>query len=194
MSAGCGVALFGVDLPTTRGHSPDLPRTEGGPSAALNREACSYVRSVAPAVTRGYGVAVDKGLLITRSCRVPLDELEWRFSRSGGPGGQHVNKTETRVEVRFDVDSASCLGPRQRKRIRERLGPVVRVTASDTRSQARNRELALERLQAKLQGALANEKKRKPTKRSRASKERRLADKRRRSDVKRSRGRVARDD
>jgi len=133
-------------------------------------------------------------LSITRSCSVPLDQLEWRFSRSGGPGGQHVNKTETRVELRFDVDSAQCLGPRQRARLKDKLGPVVRVVASDTRSQARNRELALERLQEKLRGALASEKKRKPTKRTRASKERRLADKRKRSDVKRARSRPRRDD
>ena len=119
-----------------------------------------------------------QGLRITSNCSIPLNELEWRFSRSGGPGGQHVNKTETRVEVRFDSDAATCLGPRQRARIGERLGRVVRVTVSDTRSQARNRELALERLQEKLKGALANETKRKPTRRTRASKERRLAGKR----------------
>ncbi len=139
-------------------------------------------------------MAVAQSLQITRSCSVPLDELEWRFSRSGGPGGQHVNKTETRVEVRFDVESASCLGPRQRARIRERLGPVVIVTASDTRSQARNRELALERLQEKLRSALRTQKKRKPTKRTRASRERRLADKRKRGVVKQGRGRARGDD
>ena len=181
MSAGCAAAAFASTRPRDQLIPQIHPRTEGGPPAALTR-------------ARGYGVAVDQGLLITRSCRVPLDELEWRFSRSGGPGGQHVNKTETRVEVRFDVGSARCLGPRQRSRIKQRLGRVVRVAVSDTRSQARNRELALERLQAKLQGALATEKKRRPTKRTRASKERRLADKRRRSDVKRGRGSVGRDD
>ncbi len=133
-------------------------------------------------------------LRITSNCSIPHNELEWRFSRSGGPGGQHVNKTETRVEVRFDIESATCLGPRQRARIGERLGRVVRVTVSDTRSQSRNRELALERLQEKLQGALANEMKRKPTRRTRASKERRLAGKRKRADVKRTRGSVSRDD
>lgn len=131
---------------------------------------------------------------ISRSCAIPLDELEWRFSRSGGPGGQHVNKTETRVEVRLDVDAASCLGPRQRARIKEKLGPVVRVTASDTRSQARNRELALERLREKLQTALAQEKKRKPTKRTRAAEERRLRGKRHRSRTKRARGPVGPDE
>ena len=131
---------------------------------------------------------------MTRSCSIPLDELEWRFSRSGGPGGQHVNKTETRVEVRLDVDAASCLGPRQRARIKEKLGSVVHATASDTRSQARNRELALERLQSKLRGALAQKKERKPTKRSRASQERRLEGKRRRSQTKRARCPVDRDD
>jgi ribosome-associated protein len=105
-----------------------------------------------------------------------------------------VNKTETRVEVRFDIDSATCLGPRQRARIGERLGRVVRVTVSDTRSQARNRELALERLQEKLKRALANEKKRKPTRRTRASKERRLDGKRKRAGVKKTRGSVGPDD
>ena len=133
-------------------------------------------------------------LIITRSCSVPLDQLEWRFSRSGGPGGQHVNKTETRVELRFDIDATQCLGPRQRARLKQKLGPVVRIVASDTRSQARNREQALERLQEKLRVALASEKKRTPTKRTRASKERRLSDKRRRGDVKRTRDRPRSDD
>lgn len=131
---------------------------------------------------------------ITRSCSVPLDELQWRFSRSGGPGGQHVNKTETRVELLFDVESAQCLGPRQRARIKERIGPVVRVVVSETRSQARNREIAVERLEKKLRTALASEKKRMPTRRTRASRERRLADKRRRGDVKRTRRPVSGDD
>ena len=83
---------------------------------------------------------------MTSSCVIPLDEIEWQTSRSGGPGGQHANTSDTRVEVRFDVNASPSLGPRQRARLLERLGPVVRATASDSRSQARNREIALERL------------------------------------------------
>ncbi|MGH9151494.1 MAG: aminoacyl-tRNA hydrolase, partial [Acidimicrobiales bacterium] len=90
------------------------------------------------------------GLRVTSSLTIPLEELEWRFSRSGGPGGQHANTADTRVEVRFDVAGSASLGPRQRARLVERLGPSVRVVASDSRSQARNRELALERLRSRL--------------------------------------------
>ena len=81
-------------------------------------------------------------LRVTRSCSIPLAELSWRFSRSGGPGGQHANTADTRVEVRFDVAGSPSLGPRQRARLIERLGPEVRVVAADERSQARNRALA----------------------------------------------------
>src|SRR3990172_6815954 len=88
------------------------------------------------------------------SCRIDANELEWRTSRSGGPGGQHANTSDTRVEVVFDVAESPSLGPRQRARLLERLGPVVRATASDSRSQARNRELALERLRSRLADGL----------------------------------------
>jgi len=84
-------------------------------------------------------------LVVSRSCRIPLDEMEWRFSASGGPGGQHANTSNTKAEVRFDVATAPSLGPRQRARLLERQGPMVRVVASDERSQVRNRDLALER-------------------------------------------------
>ena len=89
-------------------------------------------------------------LVVSRSCRIPLDELEWRFSASGGPGGQHANTSNTRAEVRFAVAGSPSLGPRQRARLLERLGPVVRVVASDERSQFRNRDLALARLASRL--------------------------------------------
>ena len=75
-------------------------------------------------------------LVVSRSCRIPLDELEWRFSASGGPGGQHANTSNTRAEVRFDVANSPSLGPRQRARLLEKLGPVVRVVADDERSPA----------------------------------------------------------
>ena len=126
-------------------------------------------------------------LRVTRTCQIPLDELEWRFSGSGGPGGQHANTANTRAEVRFDVAASPSLGPRQRARLLERLGPLVRVVASDERSQARNRELALERLAARLAEALHIERPRVATKPSRGARERRLESKRRRSEIKRQR-------
>src|SRR3954453_14369895 len=126
-------------------------------------------------------------LRISRTCAIPLNELEWRFSASGGPGGQHVNTSNTRAEVRFDVAGSPSLGPRQRARLLERLGPEVRVVASDERSQLRNRELALERLRSRLAEALRVETPRRPTKPTRAAKEKRLEEKRQRSETKRRR-------
>ena len=130
----------------------------------------------------------DDGLLrVSRSCAIPLDELSWRFTGSGGPGGQHANTSNTRVEVRFSVAESPSLGPRQRARLLERLGPVVRVVASDERSQARNRALALDRLRARLADALRIDPPRRPTAPSRSATRARLDAKKRRSDVKRSR-------
>jgi ribosome-associated protein len=126
-------------------------------------------------------------LRVTSSCQIPLDELTWRFSGSGGPGGQHANTSNTRAEVVFDVEGSPSLGPRQRSRLVEKLGPVVRVVASDTRSQSRNRDLAVERLRSKLAAALKVEAPRRATKPSKTAKERRLSDKKRRSEVKRQR-------
>ena len=126
-------------------------------------------------------------LRVTPTCVVRMDELQWRFSASGGPGGQHVNTANTRVEVRFDVSGSPSLGPRQRARLLERLGPEVRVVASDERSQLRNRELALERLRSRLAEALRVETPRRPTKPTKAAKERRLEQKRHRSETKRRR-------
>jgi len=128
-------------------------------------------------------------LRVTRSCRIPLDELEWRFSASGGPGGQHANTANTRAAVRFDVARSPSLGPRQRARLLERLGPMVRVVASDERSQARNRELALERLRSRLADALRVERPRRPTAPTAAARRRRVEQKRRRAEVKRLRAR-----
>ena len=125
---------------------------------------------------------------MTRSCVVDPTDLEWRFSGSGGPGGQHANTANTRVELRLDVGAAKSLGPRQRARLLERLGPVVRVVVSDERSQARNRELALERMAERLRDALKVDTVRRPTRPTLGSKQRRLADKRRQSERKRERG------
>lgn len=121
------------------------------------------------------------GLKVGRRFLIPASELDWRFSASGGPGGQHANTANTRAELIFDVSSSSVLGPRQRARLLERFGPVVRVVASDERSQARNRQLALERLAQRLDDALRVERPRVATAPTRASRERRLRDKQRRS-------------
>ena len=126
-------------------------------------------------------------LRVTPSCSIPLDELEWRTSRSGGPGGQHANTSDTRVEVAFSIADSPSLGPRQRARLLERLGPVARATAADTRSQARNRELALERLRGRLAEGLRVQRPRRPTAPTEAARRRRLEAKRRRSARKRER-------
>lgn len=132
-------------------------------------------------------------LRVTPSCAIALDELAWRFSTAGGPGGQHANRSNTRVEVVFDVAGSPSLGPRQRARLLGRLGPVVRVVASDRRSQAQNRELALERLRARLAAGLQVEHPRRPTAPSAAARRRRLEAKRRRGELKRRRGNVESD-
>ena len=132
-------------------------------------------------------------LHVTRTCRIPLSELEWRFTGSGGPGGQHANTANTKVELRFDVEHSPSLGPRQRSRLLQRLGPVVRVVASDERSQTRNRELALTRLKRRLADALHVERPRRPTAPSGAARRRRVESKRKRSDVKRLRRRPERE-
>jgi ribosome-associated protein len=126
-------------------------------------------------------------LVVSRSCRVPIDELEWKFTGSGGPGGQHANTSNTRVELRFDIAGSPSLGPRQRARLLEKLGPTVRVVASDERSQTRNRALALDRLRDRLADALHIEAPRHATRPSRAAKQRRLDQKKQRSNTKRAR-------
>jgi ribosome-associated protein len=136
------------------------------------------------------GADDEKGravLRVTRGVSIPLDELAWRFTTSGGPGGQHANKTSTRAEVRFDIESSPSLGPRQRARLLERLGPTVRVTAGEERSQSRNREVALRRLATRLADGLHTERPRLPTRPTQGSKIRRLEDKRRQSTRKRNR-------
>lgn len=127
---------------------------------------------------------------VTSRLAIPVAELEWRFSRSGGPGGQHANTADTRVEVRFDVAGSPSLTEGQRARLLERLGTEVRVVASDRRSQARNRQLALERLGDRLAEALAVEAPRRATRPTRASVHRRLDAKRARSQRKAGRRRV----
>ena len=120
---------------------------------------------------------------------IPLDEVEVRATRSSGPGGQHANVTASRVEASFDVGASSALTEEQKRRVMARCGPIVRAVAQDTRSQRRNRDLALERLTGRLARALAVQRRRKATRPTRAAKERRLQQKRRRGETKRLRGR-----
>jgi ribosome-associated protein len=124
---------------------------------------------------------------IDRHTRLPLREVQMRTSRSSGPGGQHANVTASRVEAVFRVADSQTLTDEQKRRITARCGPVVVAVAQDARSQARNRELALERLQRRLASALAVPRARRPTKPSDASRRRRLEAKRRQSDRKSSR-------
>ena len=124
---------------------------------------------------------------VTRTVVLPLSDIVLRTARSSGPGGQHAQKSDTRVEAVFDVEASGALSEAQKRRVIARAGPVIRAVAQDERSQARNRELALERLAARLEQALRVERPRVPTKPSDASRERRLERKRRRSQVKRLR-------
>ena len=124
---------------------------------------------------------------VTRSVVIPLGEIELRFSRSSGPGGQHAQKSETRVEAVFDVEASTALSEAQKRRVVTKAGPVLRAVAQDERSQARNRELALERLIGQLREALRTRRRRVATEPTAASKQRRLDEKRRRAALKRLR-------
>jgi ribosome-associated protein len=127
---------------------------------------------------------------VTRSVRLPVREILLRTSRSSGPGGQHAQKTESRVEAVFDVAASTALSDVQKRRVIAKAGPVLRAVAQDERSQLRNRELAIERLVAQLREALRVPRARKATKPSAAARERRLAEKKRRGDAKKLRGSV----
>jgi ribosome-associated protein len=128
-------------------------------------------------------------LSVAPGVEIPLAEIELRASRSSGPGGQHANVTASRVEAVFDVGASEALTAEQRQRVEARLGARVTAVAQDARSQTRNRELALERLQEKLAAALAVPKARRATRPTRAARERRLEQKRRTSERKRARRR-----
>jgi ribosome-associated protein len=134
-----------------------------------------------PEAAAGSTLRVSKGLTI------PMSEVTWRATTSGGPGGQHANRTLSRVEVQFDVAASAALGPRQRARLLERYGPTVRAAASESRSQSRNRQLALERLATRLADGLRVDPTRRPTRPTKGSQIRRVEEKRHRSEVKRHR-------
>ena len=128
-----------------------------------------------------------ESIRVTRSVSIPRAEIDFRYSRSSGPGGQHAQKSDTRVEAIFDVEASASLTETQKRRAVTKAGPVLRAVAQDERSQWRNRELATERLVEQLREALRVPRRRRPTKPSKASVQKRLEQKRRRSDVKRLR-------
>jgi ribosome-associated protein len=138
-------------------------------------------------------MAIEDPLVVTRSVRIPLDEIELRASRSSGPGGQHANVTASRIEAVFEVAASSALTPEQKARIQARCGPRVTATAQDARSQARNRELALRRLRDRLASALHVPRARRATKPTAASRTRRLEAKRRNAAKKQARRRPPED-
>jgi ribosome-associated protein len=132
---------------------------------------------------------VDDPMPVARGVAIPLSEVELRASRSSGPGGQHANVTASRIEATFVPEASKTLSEEHKRRIVARFGRIVRASAQDTRSQARNRELALERLRGRLESALATPRARRATKPTGASRRRRMEVKRRRGDVKRQRRR-----
>jgi ribosome-associated protein len=125
-----------------------------------------------------------ESIRVTRSVLLPVSEIELRVSRSSGPGGQHAQKSSTRVEALLDVEASSALTDVQKRRVVARAGPVLRAVAQDERSQSRNRELAVERLVEKLRAALAVPRRRKATKPTAVARQRRLEAKRRRARTK----------
>ena len=135
----------------------------------------------------------DDDLVISNALRIPRCEIIERFATSGGPGGQHANKVATRVELSFDAESSSALSEWQRQRIVDRCGRIVQVSVDDTRSQARNREIAAQRLAERLAAALVVTRPRRATRPSHSAKKRRLDAKRRRSDIKANRRKPASD-
>src|ERR687888_2203435 len=137
---------------------------------------------------------MDEGIRVAEDTVIPLEEIQFRASRSSGPGGQHANVTASRIEAVFDVGASGSLSEEQKRRVMARYGPRVTAVAQDSRSQARNRELALERLRSRLSSALAAQRPRRPTTPTSASRAERVESKRRRGQLKRARGRPSADD
>jgi ribosome-associated protein len=137
---------------------------------------------------------MDDAIRVAEGTEIPLDEIEFRASRSSGPGGQHANVTASRIEAVFDVDASKALSESQKNLLRRKLGDRVSAVAQDARSQARNRELALERLRGKLVEGLQRPKPRRATRPSRAAREKRLDQKRKQSQRKAQRRPPASDD
>jgi ribosome-associated protein len=136
---------------------------------------------------------MEDGIRVAEGTVIPLEQIELRASRSSGPGGQHANVTASRIEAVFDVDASEALSEQQRALLKRKVGDRVTAVAQDARSQARNRELALERLREKIAAGLRRPKPRRPTKPSRATKQRRLEQKRKTSQRKAERRRPSDD-
>jgi ribosome-associated protein len=132
-------------------------------------------------------MSAPESIRVTRSVVIPRTEIELRTSRSSGPGGQHAQKSETRVEAIFDVEASPSLSETQKRRVLAKTGPILRAVAQDERSQLRNKELAIERVVIQLRDALRVERTRVPTRPSAAARQRRLDSKKRRGEVKRLR-------
>ena len=132
----------------------------------------------------GPALPAPERIRVTRSVLLPVSEIELRVSRSSGPGGQHAQKSSTRVEALFDVEASDALTDTQKRRVVARVGPMLRAVAQDERSQSRNRELAVERLVEKLRAALAVPRRRVATKPTAGARQRRLEGKRRRARTK----------
>lgn len=137
---------------------------------------------------------MDDPIVVRRGVEIPLSEITFRTSRSSGPGGQHANVTASRVEAVFEVAASNALTDSQKRRVIAKVGPRVTAVAQDARGQARNRELALERLRRRLRAALAVPRPRRPTKPTAGGRERRLSEKRRAAERKRARRRPGDDD
>jgi ribosome-associated protein len=171
----------GDSRPDTAGPSAGRPDT-AGPGAGRPDESRPNERSA-----QGEPGGVESLLRVIPGVDIRLEELDWRFSPAGGPGGQHANTSNTRAEVIFDVASSPSLPGWARDRLLRRLGPTVTASAGDRRSQAQNRQLALERLRSRLASGLRVERPRRPTRPTEASQRRRLEEKRRRGELKRQR-------
>jgi ribosome-associated protein len=124
---------------------------------------------------------------VTSAVSIPFSELKFRFGPSGGPGGQHANKVSTRVELRFDIAGSPSLRHFDRERLLRQIGPELRISVDDERSQTRNRQLAVERFRTRMADALRVRTPRRPTRPSLGAKERRLQEKRQLSERKRNR-------
>src|SRR3954453_9913816 len=130
-----------------------------------------------PSTSRRIAAMAGESIRVTRSVSIPRSEIELRFSRSSGPGGQHAQKTETRAEALFEVERSVGLTPTQKRRVVAKVGPVLRAVAQDERSQWRNRELAIERVVEQLRPPQKVDRRQKPTRPTAAARERRLEQK-----------------
>lgn len=185
-----GREVTGVDDQISRAHDLDARRRQ---AAAAAREVCVRDEGYEHGRRLEY-LDMEDPMIVTRSVAVPLAEIELRASRSSGPGGQHANVTASRIEAVFDVTASKALTDVQKRRVTARVGDRLTAVAQDERSQARNRELALERIRERLAVALAVPRPRRPTGPTAAARRRRLEAKRRAAERKRTRRRPSADD